>query len=79
MKICILIQWQSEVLKLERVNSRFQASRREIDEIYALLSYYTVFFLDFFILEGGTDKMCRKIGKEIPLYFNPLALELDIK
>ena len=43
---------------------------REIEDFRDLLRYYTAFFLDFLVLEGGTDMLCRKVGKELPLYFN---------
>jgi len=46
--------------------------RCEVDEICSLLRYYTDSFLDFLILEGGTDKLRRNVGKELPLYFNTI-------
>jgi hypothetical protein len=35
--------------------------RRDVDEI-------SPFFLDFLTLEGGTDRLFRNVGTELPFY-----------
>jgi hypothetical protein len=59
-------------IKITKSNLQISSFRREIDEICVLLRYYTAFFLDFLILEGGTDRLYRKFGKELPLHFNTI-------
>jgi hypothetical protein len=37
--------------------------RRDDDDIYVLLAYY---FLDFLIIEDGTDTISRNVSKKLP-------------
>lgn len=62
-----------EGIKFTKSKLQISDFRREIEEIRVLLRYYTDFFLDFLVLEGGTDRLCRKVGKELPLYFNTIG------